>query len=160
MKNDSLLLTKRGKMLVFGALAFVIVGLVAILIALIVSGGDGGRQREELRPQMDPVSGETIWNIDQENELEPELQLIGFYQLVDLGFMAGQYQKIIDTVADYIEAELPGVMRASYKKDSFRYLDSQWMQSSFEFVADEKTFLVVLDTGGSLSEISVEIGEI
>lgn len=160
MKNDSLLLTKRGKMLVFGALAFVIVGLVAILIALIVSGGDGGRQREELRPQVDPVSGETIWNIDQENELEPELQLIGFYQLVDLGFMAGQYQKIIDTVADYIEAELPGVMRASYKKDSFRYLDSQWMQSSFEFVADEKTFLVVLDTGGSLSEISVEIGEI
>lgn len=160
MKNGSLLLTKRGKMLIFGVLAFVIVGLVAILIALIVSGGDGGRQREEIKPQVDPVSGETIWNIDQENELEPELQLIGFYQLVDLGFMAGQYQKIIDTVADYIEAELPGVMRANYRKDSFKYLDGQWMQSSFEFVADEKTFLVVLDTGGSLSEISVEIGEI
>lgn len=159
MNNDSLLSTKRGKMLVFGILAFVIVGLVAVLIALMVRNGDGGKQREELKPQVDPVSGETIWNIDQEDELEPELQLIGFYQLVDFGFMSKQYQKVIDVVAEYLEIAYPNVLRAYYKKGSFKYLDDRWQKSSFEFVADGKTFVATLDTGGSLSEISVTISE-
>ena len=160
MQNNPLFSTKRGRMILFGILAFVVVGLLAILIALLIKKDDSGWQREETAPQIDSVSGETIWNIDQENELEPSLQLIGFYQLVDFGFMSEQYKKIIDTVEAYLGEKYPNVMRASYRKNSFKYLDNKWIKSSFEFVtSDGKKFVVMLDTGGSLSNISVEIIE-
>lgn len=158
MQENPLFTTKKGKWILFGILAFVIVGLLAVLIAVMNRKEGDDWQKQEIAPQVDPVSGETIWDIDQDDELEPELQLIGFYQLMDFGFMAKQYNTVIDTVTSYINENFPNVKRASYKKDSFKYLDAEWMKSSFEFVTDEeKAFMVTLDTAGSISEISVTI---
>ena len=134
----------------------VIVGvLLLVLIVLLINSGTSD---DEYQPYVDPVSGETIWEIDEEPEAGGELVMVGFNQLSNFGFMSVQYNKIIDTVKEYTTANYPRAMRASYRSGSFKYLDKDLFVSTFEYVLnDEKTITVKLDTGGSLKEIDVKI---
>ena len=134
----------------------VIVGvLLLVLVILLVSSGSND---DEYQPYTDPISGETIWEIDEEPEAGGELVMVGFNQLSNFGFMSVQYNKIIDVVKEYTTTNYPRAKRASYKSGSFKYLDKDLFVSKFEYVLDnEKTITVKLDTGGSLREIDVKI---
>ena len=158
--------TGKGRAVIVGALLLIIIVLVVVLA--IVAKNENERD-PRFEPYIDPVSGVTIWNIDEEPEFEGDEGpiLLGFYQLKDFGFMSAQYQKIIDTVTEYVESNHENAKRISYKKDSFNYegddedeeeKEIEFEKSSFEFVVDNKTtYLVHLDTMGSLEDINIEI---
>jgi hypothetical protein len=160
--------TGKGRAVIVGALLLIII-VLAVVLAIVAKNENERDPRFE--PYIDPVSGVTIWNIDEEPEFEGDEGpiLLGFYQLKDFGFMSAQYQKIIDTVTEYVESNHENAKRISYKKDSFNYEDNdddeedeekeiEFEKSSFEFVVDNKTtYLVHLDTMGSLEDINIEI---
>lgn len=157
--------TGKGRAVIVGALLLIII-VLAVVLAIVAKNENERDPRFE--PYIDPVSGVTIWNIDEEPEFEGVEGpiLLGFYQLKDFGFMSAQYQKIIDTVTEFVESNHENAKRISFKKDSFSYVDeneedeeeTEFEKSSFEFVVDNKTtYLVHLDTMGSLEDINIEI---
>lgn len=149
--------TKKGRTVIVGVLVALI---VILLIVFLLVLGNGEEQDQKYQPYVDPISGVTIWNIDEEPELGEgeELILLGFYQLKDMGLMAEQYQKVIDKVTDYVEENYPDVLQVSYAKDSFKYLDEDGTKMSFSFaIGDELMFYVTLDTKDSLDNIDVNI---
>ncbi len=166
--------TGKGRAIVVGVLLLIII-VLAVVLAIVAK--NEGEKDPQFEPQVDPASGVTVWNIDEEPEMgEVGLVLLGFYQLREFGFMQAQYQKIIDTVTEYVESNHENTKRISYKKDSFNYegddeddedeedeeggeeKEIEFEKSSFEFVVDNKTtYLVHLDTMGSLEDINIEI---
>ena len=149
--------TQKQKLLFFG-LGLVVLILIIVLIALIVN--DGSEKKQGYQPVVDQASGETIWDINEEPEIGEGLVLIGFDQINDYGYMKVQYDKIVETVKTFIEKNYSNTKKASFKKGSFRYLDEEMFKASFEFVLDdEKSVNVTVDTGGSLSEIKVEVAK-
>ncbi len=137
-------------------LGVVVVILFVILIIVLTDNGE----QNDYQPRKDPISGETIWEINEEPEAGGELVLVGFNQISQFGFMSAQYIKITDAVKEYTKNNYPGAKLASYKKDSFKYLDKNLYASSFEYVLNTgETLLVTLDTGGSLSSIDVKISK-
>ena len=160
MKNElAFFRTKKGRIIIISVF---VVFLIALIIALIVRGLNmGEEQNPEYQPQVDPVSGEVVWNIDEEPEFGEEDVTItlGFYKLIEFGFMEAQFQKIYDKVTEYVAANYPEAKRISFKKDSFDYLDEEGLKSSFEFAVDDKDmFKVNLVTNeDSLEDVEVTI---
>lgn len=159
MKNSGIFksLSQKQKLLFIG-LGSVILILVVVLVALILN--DESEKKKGYQPVVDPVSGETMWDINEEPEIGDELVMVGFSQISDYGYMKAQYDKIISLIKEYIEKQYPNSKTANYKKGSFRYLDEKMYKAGFEFVLDNETWIkVTVDTGGSLSDISVDINK-
>ena len=157
MENEAFIKTKKGRLVVVGLVLFVITIVIVVAIAMFLKGDDAS-QEEEFQPEVDQVSGEVIWNINEEPEIGEEMLLIGFNQMTSLGFMQSQYNAIVEAVEKYVQENYPESLRVSYMEDSFKYLDEDREKSMFNFVVDdEKKFAVELDTGGSLSEIEIKI---
>lgn len=149
--------TRKGRAIIIGVLVALIVILLVVFLLVLRNGEE---QDQKYQPYVDPVSGVTIWNIDEEPEFgeEKELILLGFYRLKDMGLMAKQYQKVIDKVTNYVEENYPEASQVSYAKDSFEYLDEDGTKMSFNFmIGEELMFYVTLDTKDSLDEIDVNI---
>lgn len=148
--------TRKGKGAI-AVFALVVIVLVVLIIVVLVNR-ETAVQRQEYEPEVDPYSGETIWNIDQQPEVEPELTLIGFQRLLQFGVMSKQYAKIVETVETYMETNYPEVLRINFWEETFKYLNEDMTLIQFKFVADNgDTHVVTLDTGGSISEVNVTI---
>ena len=111
------------------------------------------------------ITDQTSGNIISYTSTEPEeegntLSLVGFSVFYDFGFSAAQQAKITSAVSDFFTANYPDFTIISYKKDSFGYVENtnNYNDSYFTVTSNSgQSFLVSLDTGGSLDEIIVKV---
>ena len=133
-----LLKTTKGKLLVFGGVVLLIIGLVLVFIYRnnITSG--------ESITYLDDPSGQKVYitNAEKEGEIDTPI-IIGFDIFYDFGFSSTQQNKIYETVHTYFKENFPSFTRISYIKDSFKYTSAD--------ESDESTFLVASDTGQKFS---------
>lgn len=145
---------KRRKIAILATVAILVIGLFVGLIAFLINKNTENAKYE---PVIDKYSGDEIWNINEDPELEPGLNMIGFYQILEYGLMNVQYQKVINTIENYITSNYPKVKMISFWAKTFEG-DATEGVYRFKFVADdEKVFRVNLDTMLTLDNITVEI---
>lgn len=145
---------KRKKIAILVALAILVVGLFVGLIIFLINKN---AENAKYEPTIDKYSGDEIWNINEDPELEPSLSMIGFYQILEYGLMNVQYHEVINTIENYIASNYPKVKMISFWTETFES-DATEGVYRFKFVADDgKVFRVNLDTMLTLNDITVEI---
>jgi hypothetical protein len=146
--------SKKKKIALLVVVAILVVGLFVGLIIFLVNKN---MENIKYEPVIDKYSGDEIWNIDEDPELEPGLNMIGFYQILEYGLMNVQYQEVINTIENYITSNYPKVKMISFWAETFEG-DATEGVYRFKFVADDgKVFRVNLDTMLTLDDITVEI---
>lgn len=144
---------KRKKIILIGIGVLLTVGLIILVVVLSI----GRAEEEKYGPEVDKYSGDTIWNLDEEPELETGLMLIGFYRLIDFGMTRAQYQIIVDEINKYIAEGYSDIQQISFWTETFHGFEEPGI-FTFKFVAkDGRVFVVDLDTKLTLDNVDVTI---
>ena len=152
-----LLKTTKGKLLVFGGVALLIISLVLIFIYRnnIISS--------ESITYLDDPSGQKVYttNAEKEGEIDTPV-IIGFDIFYDFGFSSTQQNKIYETVHTYFKDNYPSFTRISYIKNSFKYTSADESdESTFQVASDTKQeFSILLKTNYSYTDIVITISEL
>ena len=131
---------KKKKVLLIVSLVLCVLFIVG-LVVLLINRSEEARKNEKYEPVIDEYSGDEIWNIDQEPEFEPSLNLIGFYRILNYGFMNSQYQKIIAAITDYMSENYSNIMQISFWTETFKIDDMEAGTYEFKFVAEMDLYI-------------------
>ncbi len=117
----------------------------------LVSGGEASEE-------VDPLSGQTIYKINQENE-NPEgtsyIELVGFDIYITTGFTYTQYDFLTTNISTFFNEK--GITRVSIIKDSMEYTDNDSIRYTKVITNTNQTYTLKTDTKESILELSFEI---
>ncbi|MDO4526657.1 MAG: hypothetical protein Q4B87_01035 [Candidatus Saccharibacteria bacterium] len=144
---------KRKRIILIGIGVLLAIGLIILVVVLLI----GRTEEEKYEPEVDKYSGDIIWNLDEEPELETGLNSIGFYRLIDFGMTRVQYQIIIDAINKYITENYNDIQQISFWTETYHGFEEPGL-FTFKFVSgDDRVFVVDLDTRLTLDDVDVII---
>ncbi|MCL2002031.1 hypothetical protein FWG76_01340 [Candidatus Saccharibacteria bacterium] len=152
---DAFLASRKGKMVLIGAAAVLLVGLI-ILVWMAFRRPQTPNIEQEI---YDPISGDTVRILDQDPE-EPwdGVFLLGFGVFGEIGFTGVQQEIIFATVRDFFSEGYPDISQLSLSRNSISYDITNEDITWFELISDtEETFRVKLDIEGSIFRVAVYI---
>ena len=136
----------------FTSAIIIILILLAVLIGILAAPHTPTITTETI----DEASGETLYEINQEQNEGNEISLIGFKVFYEFGFSKNQQDIITNTIKEFFTTNYPDFSSIHYLKDSF-YYDPK-TESNFVLLSNtNQKFLVHLNTLGTINNIEVII---
>lgn len=138
----------------------IFIAVIIFIITYISTNGfyhtDGGN----ITTEYDPLSGQTIETINQENEnngedIETPL-LVGFDTYVKFGYTYDQYDILIKELRGYFKNNHSNIKRVSYIIDSIKYDDEEVSILYSDLVDNEgNKYTLITDTHNSFTNLQV-----
>lgn len=105
------------------------IAIIVFIIAFIVTHGFYVSQGGEATEEIDPLSGQTIYHIDQEEENDGKdiatPAIVGFDSFMKFGYTTIQYEILSTKVREFFHNNYKDITRISYVVDSVKYDDNE-----------------------------------
>jgi hypothetical protein len=139
---------------------FILILIVLVVVILIFTSTTTFTTGGETSEETDPLSGQTIYKINQESEIGdfPEsVELIGFDDFISIGFSYKQYEILTTNILEYFNT-LEGIKRISVIKDTININEENQDITTAELISDAGTkYFLTTDSKSNMFSLSITI---